>query len=109
MNKLAKSMLHNTECKTGLSSKFCVILGIQWGQEDKQKLLDKLCYDYDYSCRFNGGASKNPVELENGDEVKVLPMGVQHDTPTKCIVGNGVVIKPADMLSDFEALENNGL
>ena len=31
MNKLAKSMLHNTECKTGLSSKFCVILGIQWG------------------------------------------------------------------------------
>ena len=47
-------------CKTGLQSKFCVVQGLQWGQEGKRKLLNVLAPDYDYSCRFNGGKSSEP-------------------------------------------------
>ena len=42
-------------CKTGLNSKFCVILGSQWGDEGKGKLVDILADKYDLTCRFNGG------------------------------------------------------
>jgi adenylosuccinate synthase len=43
------------KCRTGLNSKFTVILGSQWGDEGKGKLVDILADKYDYTCRFNGG------------------------------------------------------
>ncbi len=60
MHKLTKSLNKATACNDGLSSKFCLVLGLQWGQEGKQKLLNRLCVDYDYSCRFNGGVLSEP-------------------------------------------------
>ena len=43
------------KCISGKTSKFCVILGSQWGDEGKGKLVDILADRYDYTCRFNGG------------------------------------------------------
>ena len=60
MNKIAKTILNQTKDHTGLKSKFCLVLGLQWGQEGKKKLLNKLCDNYDYSCRFNGGITSDP-------------------------------------------------
>ena len=61
MRRYAHSMLENaTNCRTGLASKFCVVQGLQWGNEGKKKLLSKLAPDYDYSCRFNGGMNSEP-------------------------------------------------
>ena len=60
MKTLAKSFIKETSCKNGLKSNFCVVLGVQWGQEGKYKILDKLCEDYDYSVRFNGGSTTDP-------------------------------------------------
>ena len=59
-NKLAKTLLKTSNCTSGLQSKFCVVLGLQWGNEGEVKLLDKLCDQYDYSCRFSGGRKYEP-------------------------------------------------
>ena len=64
MRKYAMKFMQSTvDCRTGLQSKFCVVQGLQWGQEGKNKLLNKLAPDYDYSCRFNGGKSTEPGKL----------------------------------------------
>ena len=68
------------------------MLGLQWGHEGKYKLLNKLCPDYDYSCRFNGGIQYEKTELENGDELLILPCGIHHDAKVRSVLGNGVVI-----------------
>ena len=54
-------------------------------------------------------ALTHSVDLESGEYIKLLPFGVQHDTKTKCIVGNGVIIDPALLLRDMDALSNNGI
>ena len=48
-------------CKTGLNSNFTVILGSQWGDEGKGKLVDILADKYDYTCRFNGGNNAGKI------------------------------------------------
>lgn len=71
--------------------------------------MDKLCEDYDYSVRFNGGSTSDPVVLDNGDEINLLPYGIQKEFRTKCLIGNGVVIDPKTLLNDFHSLERNGI
>lgn len=61
MKAIAKKVIEEVSCRNGLKSRFCVILGLQWGQEGKYKILNKLCEDYDYSVRFNGVSIKNFV------------------------------------------------
>jgi hypothetical protein len=60
MKAIAKKIIKTTSCQNGLKSRFCVVLGVQYGQEGKYKILDKLCEDYDYSIRFNGGSTRDP-------------------------------------------------
>ena len=60
MKTIAKTLIKQNSCKNGLQSNFCVILGLQFGQEGKYKILDKLCEDYDYSVRFKGGTTSDP-------------------------------------------------
>ncbi len=55
-----------TPDKNGLNSKFCVILGSQWGDEGKGKLVDILAKDYDVCARFNGGANAGHTVVANG-------------------------------------------
>ena len=71
--------------------------------------MDRLIDDYDYSCRFNGGITSEPAELPNGEEIKLLPFGIQHESNTRAIVGNGVIIDPALLLRDLDNLSNNGI
>lgn len=68
--------------------------------------------------RFNGGSTSDPgkkllvislVVLDNGDEINLLPYGIQKEFKTKCLIGNGVIIDPRVLLSDFKSLENNGI
>jgi adenylosuccinate synthase len=71
--------------------------------------LDKLCDDYDYSCRFNGGITSEPVGLPNGEDIRLLPFGIQNESNTKALVGNGVIIDPSVLLQDLDSLSNNGI
>ena len=47
--------------------------------------------------------------LDNDDELLVLPNGIKHDAKVKSVLGNGVVIDPKAMLSDFSTLSKNGI
>jgi len=110
MKSLAAQLHKKSKCKDGLQSNFCLVLGLQWGNEGKGKLLNKLCTHYDYSCRFNGGrAIAEPTVLENGRRLRLLPYGIQHETDTKCILGNSMVVDPHVLLEDFADLESNGI
>jgi adenylosuccinate synthase len=86
-----------------------VVLGLQWGHEGKHKLLNKLCPDYDFSCRFNGGTQYEKTELDNGDELFILPTGIMHDTKVCSVLGNGVVVDSQNLLKDIQTLSNNGI
>ena len=109
MKKLMQKSLQQTQCKTGLQSHFCVVMGLQWGHEGKSKLLNKLTPDYDYSCRYNGGTVTEPVHLNGEDTLSILPHGVQFETGTKSLLGNGVVIDPNTLLADLKTLSKNGI
>lgn len=47
--------------------------------------------------------------LDNGDEINLLPYGIQKEFNTKCLIGNGVVIDPKTLLNDFHSLDRNGI
>lgn len=85
-----------------------MVLGLQWGHEGKDKLLNKLCPDYDYSCRFNGGLLTDAVQLDNGQAFKLLPHGVKFEGVTS-LLGNGVVIDPNILLSDMRLMRQNSI
>ena len=80
------------KCINGNESKFTVILGSQWGDEGKGKLVDILAKDYDVCARFNGGSNAGHTIVV--DKVKyalhLLPCGILYP---RCmnVLGNGVV------------------
>jgi|LauGreDrversion4_2_1035121.scaffolds.fasta_scaffold286106_3 adenylosuccinate synthase len=47
--------------------------------------------------------------LPNGEEMRMLPVGIQHSNKTKSILGNGVIVDAKHMLNDLNALSNNGI
>lgn len=65
-------------CINGTSSKFAVVLGSQWGDEGKGKLVDYLSHNYDITARFNGGNNSGHVIHKNDKkfELHILPCGI---------------------------------
>lgn len=97
-------------CKTGLKSRFCVILGSQWGDEGKGKLVDILAKDYDVCARFNGGANAGHTVVADGHKYAfhLLPCGILYQ---KCInvLGNGVVLHVPTLFEELAQLDKNGV
>lgn len=97
-------------CKTGLTSRFCVILGSQWGDEGKGKLVDILAKDYDVCARFNGGANAGHTVVADGHKYAfhLLPCGILYQ---KCInvLGNGVVVHIPTLFEELSQLDKNGV
>lgn len=58
---------------------------------------------------FNARNLWSSVVLENGDEINLLPYGIQKEFSTKCLVGNGVIVDPKVLLDDFHGLTRNGI
>ena len=87
-----------------------VIVGAQWGDEGKAKVVDYLTEDADYVIRFQGGANAGHT-VEVGDQKFVfhlLPSGLMH--PGKaCVIGNGVVLDPAQLLHEVEEVRVRGI
>ena len=120
MNRLlkARSMVRqfSTEsettrnCVTGLNSKFCVILGSQWGDEGKGKLVDILAKDYDVCARFNGGSNAGHTIVVDGTKYAfhLLPCGILYPK-CKNILGNGVVVHLQTMFDELKQLDENGV
>ncbi|BEJ72237.1 adenylosuccinate synthase [Campylobacter coli] len=88
-------------------SKADIIVGIQWGDEGKGKVVDKLCENYDYVCRSAGGHNAGHTIWVNGVRyaLHLMPSGVLH---SRCInvIGNGVVVSPEVLIAEMAQFEN---
>ena len=87
-----------------------VLLGLQWGDEGKGKVVDVLTSNYDVIARFQGGPNAgHSLEFNNIKHVlHTIPSGVFHKD-TINIIGNGVVIDPIIFAEEIEALSKMGV
>ena len=87
-----------------------VLLGLQWGDEGKGKIVDVLARDYDVVARFQGGPNAgHSLEFEDKKFVlHLIPSGIfQQDTIN--IIGNGVVIDPIALVNEINELKREGI
>jgi adenylosuccinate synthase len=91
-------------------SKATIILGSQWGDEGKGKIVDFLATKADIVCRFNGGNNAGHSVIANGVEYDfhLLPSGIINENCIS-IIGNGCVVHLPDLLKEIEKNEAKGL
>jgi adenylosuccinate synthase len=90
--------------------KVSVIIGGQWGDEGKGKIVDLLGADYNVVVRYQGGANAGHT-VEIGDKKYVLhliPSGILRESVIS-VIGNGVVIEPAALIEELQTLNNLGI
>ena len=81
------------------------VIGAQWGDEGKGKVVDALAHDADVVVRFSGGANAGHTVVAGGETFKLhhLPCGVLHERPAS-VLGAGMVIDPWAFLTELDAL-----
>lgn len=86
-----------------------VLVGLQWGDEGKGKIIDVLSRDSDAVVRFQGGNNAgHTVETQEGKFVlHLIPSGILRKD-AKCIIGNGVVVDPLALRDEIIQLEEHG-
>ncbi len=86
------------------------ILGTQWGDEGKGKLVDAMSEHFDLICRSTGGANAGHTIVTNGKKYvfHLLPSGLLHSN-TIGVVGNGCVVDLVDLVEEIDSLESLGL
>jgi adenylosuccinate synthase len=91
-------------------SKCVVILGSQWGDEGKGKIVDLLMSHASVVARFQGGHNAGHTLVINDKKtiLRLVPSGILHEN-VHCLIGNGVVLSPAALLQEMGELERNGI
>lgn len=91
-------------------SKNVVVIGTQWGDEGKGKIVDWLAESVRGVVRFQGGHNAGHTLWINGKKtiLRLIPSGIMHAGVT-CFIGNGVVLSPEALLKEIEELEGAGL
>lgn len=87
-----------------------IIVGSQWGDEGKGKIVDLLSAKVNIVARYQGGANAGHT-IQIGDKqfiFHLIPSGILHENVT-CVIGNGVVIEPQALLDEMKMLEENGI
>lgn len=87
-----------------------VILGSQWGDEGKGKIVDLLMEKASVVARFQGGHNAGHTLVINGVKtiLRLIPSGILHDHVT-CLIGNGVVLSPTALIEEMLELEARGI
>ncbi|HXV05758.1 MAG TPA: adenylosuccinate synthase [Solirubrobacterales bacterium] len=87
-----------------------VIVGAQWGDEGKGKVVDLLAERADVVVRFQGGNNAGHTIVRDGEEFKLhlVPSGILHPGKT-CAIGNGVVLDPRVLLAEIDDLKRRGV
>jgi adenylosuccinate synthase len=87
-----------------------VVVGSQWGDEGKGKIVDVLSERADLVIRYQGGANAGHTVVKGDDEfiLHQIPSGILHHA-THCLIGNGVVLDPETLLDEIAALERRGV
>ena len=87
-----------------------VIIGAQWGDEGKGKIVDLLSDQADVVVRYQGGANAGHTLKFDGQThiLHLIPSGIFHKGTT-CVIGNGVVIDPEALLAEMDKVQNLGV
>ena len=87
-----------------------VLLGLQWGDEGKGKIVDFISNDYDLIARFQGGPNAGHTILIDQKKyvLHTIPSGIFNKN-VQNLIGNGVVIDPITLCKELELLDNNGV
>jgi adenylosuccinate synthase len=86
-----------------------VIVGLQWGDEGKGKIVDLLAQESDLVCRYQGGPNAGHTVIVGDETYKIrqIPSGVISGKAT--VIGAGCVVDPAVLVGEFDELESRGL
>lgn len=87
-----------------------VVIGAQWGDEGKGKIVDLLTDNAELVVRFQGGHNAGHTLVVNGKKtvLHLIPAGILRDN-VHCVIGNGVVLSPAALLEEIKMLEAQGV
>ena len=87
-----------------------VVVGAQWGDEGKGKVVDLYAEDADVIVRFQGGNNAGHTLVVNGQQtiLHLIPSGILHDHKF-CIIGNGVVVDPKVLIEEIDSLNGRNL
>ena len=98
------------ECAKAPGGNIDVIIGAQWGDEGKGKLVDLMSFDYDICARVAGGSNAGHTIVANGKKYKfhLVPSGILNNDG-ECVVGNGVVVQLHELLDELDMLEKAGV
>jgi len=85
-----------------------VIVGAQWGDEGKGKIVDLLAQHSDVVCRYQGGPNAGHTIVVGGETYKIraLPSGIVRGKP--CVIGNGCVVDPEVLIGELDEFEHRG-
>ncbi len=87
-----------------------VVIGAQWGDEGKAKMIDFFSQDADIVVRYQGGANAGHTVVTEGKKFvfHLIPSGILHKGKI-CVIGNGVVIDPEQLIKEMDLLIGQGL
>ena len=87
-----------------------VVVGAQWGDEGKGKVVDQYAQRADWVVRFQGGNNAGHTLVVEGEQtiLHLIPSGILHPS-TRCAIGNGVVVDPRVFLEEVDMLRGRGL
>lgn len=99
--KTPKALLSGSNKRQGID----IVLGSQWGDEGKGKLVDMLSQEYDVCARVAGGSNAGHTIVVEGKKYKfhMLPSGILNEKAT-CVIGNGVVVHLPSFLAELDSL-----
>src|SRR3989454_4108355 len=86
------------------------VLGAQWGDEGKGKIVDLLTSHFSIVSRYQGGHNAGHTVYVNGAKfiLRLIPSGILHAGVT-CVIGNGVVVDPQALFAEVDELKKNGI
>jgi len=87
-----------------------VVIGSQWGDEGKAKMVDYFTMDADIVVRYQGGANAGHTVVVNGKKYifHLIPSGILHENKI-CVIGNGLVLDPLQLIEEINKLELEGI
>ncbi|MCA9755627.1 MAG: adenylosuccinate synthase [Candidatus Eisenbacteria bacterium] len=87
-----------------------VVVGCQWGDEGKGKIVDLMARRMDWVARYQGGANAGHTVVVGRQKyvLHLVPSGILHPKP-KCIIGHGVVVDPAYLLEELDGLSTRDI
>ncbi len=86
------------------------VVGLQWGDEGKGKLVDRIAGEHDAVVRYNGGANAGHSVVVGGERyaLHLIPSGIL-SSHVKAVIGNGVVVDPEVLLREIDGLRDRGV